>query len=147
MATQSLPQRAGEREAMAAERILRGVDHYSGAEIRWVAPNVCYVSSRSNPDSEYRVTFTDEGESCFCPDFKRHGRALGLCLHTVAAMIDAAKQSTYHVEKRHDSRIGREVYVLIESKAGVETEIGRGPIDVVYAEKWALENPDWNEAA
>src|SRR5215216_4968096 len=87
----------------------------------------------------YRVILKETGESCNCPD--RRGHALGLCKHTICALIADAKRPTYRVRKIPNS--GDYLFELLQKRAGIEEVIGWGTCSEVYHEKWELENPEW----
>lgn len=117
----------------------RALFNVRGDQIEWVDVDRCYVPGKARP--RYLVVFGEEGERCGCPDFQRLGEELGMCKHTVAARISFSQIASYHVRKRHDSRLGREVWDLVETKAGVDRIIEIFDwVGNAYARKWALEN-------
>ncbi len=130
------------------QRILRGINLYAekGHEIVWLGEDRCRVPSCSHEGRSYLVTLSGQSERCQCKDY---GRAkLGACKHTVAALISWAKQVSYTVRRRHDSRRGEYVWDVVEIRAGVERVVFAGlSCSVAYHEKWILEGIGTGEAA
>ncbi len=98
----------GERIPTAlAERIIRGIDHYSehGDRIEDLGGGKFWIPSRRFPNQGYEVTVTDEGEDCPCVDFRRDKHKpnpLEACLHTVTALIASAKSPAVVLEFHQD---------------------------------------------
>jgi hypothetical protein len=125
------------------ERIALGVElyHEHGHNVVWVDEDRCEVPSKSRPGKVRLVVFGKEGERCSCPDFKKHGQNLGACNHTIQALMSWAKKTSYKVVKRHDSRIGEEVYDLVEHRGGADRTVGTFSwVGTAYHAKWALES-------
>ncbi len=140
----SLPQSGtgGERGRHIADRIRRGVALFAekGHGVEWLAEDRCKVPSRTRPGVKYLVVFGEDGERCRCRDHEIHGAEYGVCLHIVCALIASAKRPTYRVERVHDSRVGRFVYVLVERRAGLEREVSRRlACSDAWLDKWAAE--------
>lgn len=151
MTTESIPDQGSKRGRVSrplAQRIRRGIEHYAnhGEYIEWVAEDRCKVPSCKHPEHFYLVVFGEDGERCVCPDFSRNN--IGVCKHTIAALISWAKKVDHRVEKRHDSRLGAYVWDVVETHAGVDRVVETyWYIGTAYHALWALPGTNAGEAA
>lgn len=141
-----------QREAITAKlspltaRIKRGIELFAskGEQVVWVATDRAKVPSCRHAGRTYLVVLHTDYETCNCGD--REGDLLGTCKHRTAALISHARRVFYRVEK-FGPREARS-YALIETRAGVDRVILRSASCAdVYHEKWARENPNWEEVA
>ncbi len=136
--------RKTEREGEATkltERIRRGIEdfHQRGHLIEWIGENRCKVPSTSKAGRFHLVIFGKDGERCGCPD--KVGDDLGTCRHRVSALISWAKKVEHYVAKAHSSRLGSDVWNVVETRAGVDRVVGTFLyVGTAYHAKWALES-------
>jgi hypothetical protein len=139
--TGSIPEQDQKSEAVT-QRIRRGLKLWEefGDQIEWVAEDRCKVPSCRRAGRHYLVILGPDGERCGCPDYQRNREKLALCKHTTAALISWSKRSTYRVEKRHNSLLPGDEWLLIEHRAGHEELVGAYLwIGQAYLDKWTLE--------
>jgi hypothetical protein len=138
---ESVAEGAGISQEVAI-RIVRGVAHYSHwhQEIQVQHNGIYWIPASSGSGYFYRVILKETGEVCNCADKKGH--SLGLCKHTICALIADAKRPTYRIRKTQG-----DLFELLETRAGIERVIEWGTLAEVYHEKWALENPEWEDIA
>ncbi len=139
---ESVAEGAGISQEVAI-RIVRGVAHYSRwyQEIQVQHNGIYWIPASSGSGYFYRVILKTDGEVCNCGDKKGH--ALGLCKHTICALIADAKRPTYRVRKTQG-----DLWELLEMRAGLEQVTCWGTCSEMYWRKWELEYPEWyGEAA
>lgn len=93
-----------------------------GHHIEWISGQEAKVPSATG-FSKYRVSIAEDDESCSCSDFrinKSRGHRI-LCKHIIALQIAAASKVKYYIEKRHDSLLQVEIFIVMRVEDNRET--------------------------